>query len=68
MFRSLPEAFEISKFFPPPSFHVNSHTAHLWLLCSGSALCVPPMLREDRSRQGHAQHAHAEVEPGVHMG
>lgn len=30
--------------------------------------CGPPMLREDKSRQGHAQRAPAEVEPGVHMG
>lgn len=52
-----------SSLFP----HSFSPSPSMAALSQESPGC-PPMLREDRSRQGHAQHAHAEVEPGVHMG
>lgn len=65
MFRSLPEAFEVSELFSALPFDVNSRTAHLRPPFLGVPCASPPMHGGDGGRRGRAQRARAEVEPGV---
>lgn len=66
MFRSLPEAFEVSELFSALLFDVNSRTAHLRPPFLGvPCASPPPMHGGDGGRRGRARRARAEVEPGV---